>query len=194
MSEDSYPHSGPAAAQARYGWADSEDPLVEALSISLVAPAGAAIDALRPRRLLPSPLTVAEALVETLRLDDFAWGSVLAQTDTLGGWDVIVEPNGWAASMPEALARISAAGTAVNVFWNVNAVMSFTLARQGLITRTFDPLLYDGDGALPEEEGLAWGVGSPRAAALALLERITGVAVDRDWLLTRGRPTYVVPV
>ncbi len=67
------------AILARYAWAEAEERLVEALSITLVQPAdGSAIAALRASRELPGPLTVAQALDETLRLADFAWGSVLA--------------------------------------------------------------------------------------------------------------------
>ena len=68
----------------RYAWAESEDPLLEAVSITLVQPAdGSAMAALRPRRELPAQLTVGQGLAEAFALDDFAWGSVLAQSDRL---------------------------------------------------------------------------------------------------------------
>ena len=181
---------------ARYAWSEADDPRLDAMSITLVQPAdGSAIRVLGPRREFPHPLTVAQALDETLGLDDFAWGSVVAQVDRLGDWDAIIEPNGWAASMPETLAQLSAAGVAVNVFWNVEAVVTFGLARAGALVREFNGLLYnDGREPLPEEDGLAWGVEAPRASCFAVMERVTGITLERDWLLNRARATYVVPL
>ncbi len=150
---------------------------------------------LRPRAELPARLTVAQALAAQDDLPDFAWGSVLAQTDSLDGWAVLIEPNGWTASTPETIARLSEWGEALNVFWNVNAVMSFSYARNGTLVRQFDPLLYDDGGKpLPEEADLPWGTDEPRASSLALMERLSGAHIERDWLLERSRPTFVVPV
>lgn len=186
------------ATLADYDWADSSrDPGLDALALTLIEPAGVAyLDMLKPRTELPRPLTVAEALEASLEVDDFAWGSVLAQTDGLGSCSVILEPNGWATSLPELLARLSARGQAVNVFWNVNAVMSFGLARNGAVVRQFDPLLYDDGGdPLPEELDLPFGEpGRVMAASLVLLTRLTGVRVERAWLLDRRRTTYVIPL
>lgn len=179
-----------------YGWAESGDPRLEAISITLVRPDDdRPLQVLAPREQLPGLMTVAQALQAQDGLADFAWGSVLVQTDSIDDWTALIEPNGWAASMPEVVARLSERGEAVNVFWNLNAVMSFTLARNGNVVRTFDPLLYDTiDGALPEETDLPWGIGHPRAGALALMERLTLVRIDRAWLLERPRETFVVPI
>ncbi|MEA2631369.1 MAG: hypothetical protein QOE66_1588 [Chloroflexota bacterium] len=179
-----------------YGWAESGDRRLEAISITLVRPDDEwPLQVLAPREQLPGLMTVAEALEAEGDLVDFAWGSVLVQTDSIDGWAALIEPNGWAASMPEALVRLAAFGEAVNVFWNVNAVMSFSLARDGALVRTFDPLLYDDtDGPLPDETELPWGVDLPRASALALVERLTHVRIDAAWLLERPRETFVVPI
>lgn len=183
---------------ADYRWADtSRDPSLDALALTLIEPAGADhLAALEPRRQLPGHLTVAECLDAMLTLDDFAWGSVLAQTDQLGQWSVILEPCGWVASLPGVLARLAAGGRAMNVFWNVNAVMSFCLAAGGVVIREFDPLLYDEAAErLPEEIDLPFGQpGQVRAASLALLTRLSGERVDPAWLLGRARPTFVVPI
>lgn len=194
--DDEAPTRGSAAdLQLHYAWADRDYQQLFAISIAMVRPDdGTAIEALRPRRRLPTHLTVSDALDETLRVTDFAWGSVLAQTDSLGQWCIVIEPNGWATSLPETVSRLSAGGVAVNVFWNVSAVMSFSFARLGTLVRTFDPLLYDDHLALAEEHGIVWGAAAPRAGALALMERLTGERIDRAWLLDRARPTYEVPI
>jgi hypothetical protein len=188
--------SDASALLEAYAWAQAPDPDAEALSLTLVSPAdGSALQRLAPRRQLPGLLTVARALDAGLGIDDYAWGAVLGQPDRLGDWDVIIEPNGWAASMPETLEALSTGGTAVNAFWNVNAVVTFGLARAGSLVRSFDALLYDNPATpLAEEVGLPWGVGSPRASLLALVERLTGVRIDRGWLLETPRPTFEIPL
>jgi hypothetical protein len=190
------PHETIAALLAAYDWVDADDPLVEALSITLAQPDdGRVPDGLSPRRELAERLDVAEALHATLILDDFAWGAVLAQIDVVGPWAVIIEPNGWAASMPDVLGRLSADGVAVNVFWNVNAVTSFSYARNGELIREFDGLLYDWPAdPIPEEIGFPWGPGRPRASMLGVMERLTGVRLGREWLLTTRRRTFEVPL
>jgi hypothetical protein len=79
--------------------------------------------------------------------------------------------------------------------------MQFLVARSGSIVRDFDPLLYDSDGeselALPEERGLPFPTGddqplTPGCASLALIERLTGVVIERRWLLDEPHPTYRV--
>ncbi len=181
-----------------YAWADtSRDPSLEALSLTVVEPADEGYLALlAPRERLAGELTVAGALDASLSVEDFAWGSVLVQTDTLEGWTVFLEPNGWATSDTDVLARLSARGRAINVFWNVNAVMRFMVASGGALVREFDPLLYDiEDDRLPEENDLPFGEpGRVRAASLALLSELSGLRIDPAWILERRRPTYIVPL
>lgn len=111
-----------------------------------------------------------------------------------GSWLVLVEPNGYLASLPEALAALSDADVAISVYWNVNAQMRFAFYADGLLVRSFDPLLPDlgSEGKpLAEEADLLFGVEcEPRANAMALAERLTGVAVERDWLLHAPRRTW----
>jgi hypothetical protein len=77
------------------------------------------------------------------------------------------------------------------VYSSVNADARFVHARGGIVIRVFDPLLYEPEGALAEEAGLPFGEpGRSRAAALALVERLTGVQLRRDWLLDIHHPTY----
>lgn len=114
------------------------------------------------------------------------------QVDQANGALVFVEPNGWTGSEPERLAALSRAARAVSVYWNVNAVMTFLVADNGHVVRSMDPLLYEAEDALPEEAELPFGVGLPRAAALALLYRLTGFEVTAAWLMTETRSTYMV--
>jgi hypothetical protein len=183
-----------SALLAAYAWADSADRLAEAISITLAHPDdGRVPDRLSVRRELPERLTVSGGLVAIDALPDFAWGAVIAQIDSRDGWAVVIEPNGWALADEEALRALSVGGVAVNVFWNVNAVMSFSLARDGVLVRTFDGLIYDArDEPIPEETGFTWGVAAPRASMLGVMERLTGVRLSRDWVLSTPRRTFEV--
>jgi hypothetical protein len=83
----------------------------------------------------------------------------------------------------------------LSVYWNVNALMRFAMYADGVLVRSFDPLLTDAGSQgkpLGEEEGLPFGVeGEPRAAAMTLAERLTGAAVERDWLLDERHRTWM---
>lgn len=111
-----------------------------------------------------------------------------------GSWLVLIEPNGYLASLPEALEALSDADVAVSVYWNVNAQMRFAIYADGILVRSFDPLLTDlgPEGEpLPEEQGLRFGVeGEPRADAMTLAQRLTGVALDRRSVLDAPHPTW----
>jgi uncharacterized protein DUF6461 len=178
------------------GWAETTtDPRLDALSIAVVQPIRPdPIAVLKPREALGS-LTVEQSLDRSLEIEDYAWGSDMVQIDEIDSWTVLIEPNGWVTAFGDALSRLSEGGRAANVLWNVNANMRFGWAVDGRLLRLFDPLLYDAEGALPEEAGLPFGhPGSPRGAALALMTRLTGVVIDPAWLLDRARPTFVVPL
>jgi hypothetical protein len=116
----------------------------------------------------------------------------------MGDAVVIYEPNGWHCVDDEFAVVLSQGGRYAAYYWNVNAVMRFVFAVDGHIERDFDPLLYDGDRehALPEELDLPFPSGDtrqpliPSQASLALLERLTGVEVRREWLLNTQHPTY----
>jgi hypothetical protein len=181
---------------AAYAWADtSQDARLSALSITVVRPEPADLLA----RLAPRPdwlreLTVDEAL--EVDRDEIGWQWNLVQVDALDGVTVLIEPNGWSTAAPTVLARLSRGGRAANVFWNVNADMSFGYAVDGSIVRTFDPVLYDaGDPPLPEEASLPFATGdSPSAAALTMLTQLMEVEIDLSWPLEPRRPTYLVPI
>ena len=129
------------------------------------------------------------------RQQDYDTGSHVVQVEQRDQWLVLIEPNGYLASMPNAASALSDLDVAVSVYWNVNAQMRFAMYADGVLVRLFDPLLPDlGPEGQPlaNEAGLPFGVEGeiPEAAALTLAERLTGVAIDRAWLLDQTHPTW----
>lgn len=129
--------------------------------------------------------------------DDFDRGDhpvqVEAISSTRGDWLALVEPNGYLASLPENLERLSDSDVALSVFWNVNAQMRFTFFAEGQLIRDFNPLLPDlvsRGNPLKEEVVLDFGLGAPRENALRLLESLTGCSFGTEWLLATRRTTW----
>jgi uncharacterized protein DUF6461 len=119
------------------------------------------------------------------------WGNDTIQVDTLDGAIVCLEDNGWAGTEDPRPGRLSTSGGYTAVFRNVNAVMQVVTAEAGHIRRRFDPLLYEAEGAIAEEEDLPFG--DPELATLAmwvLLERLTGLRLSRGWVLDQPHPAY----
>jgi hypothetical protein len=119
----------------------------------------------------------------------------VVQAEQLGDWLVVVEPNGFLTTMPDTVAALSADGAAVSVYWNVNRLMNVVVARDGAVVRRFDPLLFASTAQgepLAEEAGLVFGQvePSPLIAALELAERVTGVRIEKEWLLDEPRRTW----
>lgn len=154
-------------------------------------------------RLVEKPVTPILPVRDFPDLIDIAVAGHAAEATAVGGWAVIVERNGFLATMDPASARLSDGTRAGVVFRNVNALMDFIWAVDGQVVRRFDPLFYTppatGWGSaepprwsvepLPEEEGLTFGMGQPIADSMALLGRLTGIELteaflDRreDWL------------
>jgi uncharacterized protein DUF6461 len=111
------------------------------------------------------------------------------QVDRLSDRWVLLEPNGFRLSLEPGLLALAGGGPAVSFFWNVNAVMSVLRVERGAVVATFDPLL-DLDAARRHAGDLPFG-DHPRAAAFALLERWTGVAITEAWF-SGAKPTVVV--
>jgi hypothetical protein len=57
----------------------------------------------------------------------------------ISGWTVVIELNGYQATLPELLEALSAGGEAVVIYQNVNGLASFQYAKDGTIVREFDP-------------------------------------------------------
>ena len=123
---------------------------------------------------------------------DSQGGNDTVQIDTISGSIVAFESNGWTGADHYELKTFSLikCRVYVSIFRNINASTSFVLARDGQLVRQFDPLLYEADGAVVEENAYAWGLEHPIPSAFVLAEKLTGVSVTRDWLLGQAHPTY----
>lgn len=98
---------------------------------------------------------------------------------------VVYECNGYQGVRPEVLRHLSAHARTVSLFWNVNAHARLVYAVYGTVVTELDPL-FPGErrgkdpqaldaelAALEQPEGHQW-----RAAAMGVVETITGVALD----------------
>ena len=173
---------------AGYEWADE----IMAVTITLVRGLG--------WREVGDLIGVQWSTERTSTFHDAQWWQVdtmapVVQAGRLGDWLVVVEPNGYLTAMPDTAAAVSAGGTAVSVYWNVNRLMNVVVARDGTVVRRFDPLLFASTARgepLPEEAGLVFGQVEPPPliAALELAERVTGVRIEKRWLLDEPRRTW----
>jgi Family of unknown function (DUF6461) len=136
---------------------------------------------------------------QTPRTFDQAWGQiqndgVFVQLAHIDGWTAIIEDNGYFASLPEHLGPLSSGGAAVNVYWNVNGVSTFGYGVAGQIVRHFDPSGVDSNEGtpLPEESDLDFDDEDSDYIGLALLlmERLSGVTIDGDWVLNQPRRIF----
>jgi uncharacterized protein DUF6461 len=126
-------------------------------------------------------------------------GPQWAQIGRVGDGLLVAEHNGWRAE--EAAESLSRGAAVACFFRNVHAVMHFVYAVDGSVLAEFDPLL-DGQaraGADPRVvnvalQGLPFGLFNAESSAMLLLERLTGVQVDRDWLDAPQRAVVLPPL
>jgi hypothetical protein len=123
-----------------------------------------------------------------------AEGPQWAQVGPVPGGLLVAEHNGWRAE--EVVEPLSQGARLVCFFRNVHAITHFVYAVDGRILAEFDPLLdhQPASGADPgvidaARRDLPFGLFSAEQSALALLERLTAVRIDPDWL---ARPQRVV--
>lgn len=116
------------------------------------------------------------------------------------GWIFFVEPNGAAGLREEMTRALSRTGRVVVLYQGVNAEMRFRYAVEGAVLREFEPLSWPDDQrgkALPEEEGLIFGLPDPEhdpfAEAVLLAERLTGLALTDAVIVNQERPTVLAP-
>jgi hypothetical protein len=126
-------------------------------------------------------------------------GPQWAQVGAVDGGLVVAEHNGWRAE--ERAARLSEGGRLACFFRNVQAVMHFVYAVDGAVLAEFDPLVdrlpaagADPVSIAPALEGLAFGLFSAELSSLALLERLTGVSIQRTWLDAPQRAVALPPL
>ncbi|WP_433261160.1 DUF6461 domain-containing protein [Actinosynnema sp. CS-041913] len=120
----------------------------------------------------------------------------LVVADVLDGWVVLAEDNGWNGADLSVLARLSEGGTvAASAYWNVNLLAQVALAHDGEVVGAFDFVIDEppAEGAMePFIRGLDFTDAERMcAAALAFLERVSGVRVPVDWS-TRPHPASVI--
>ncbi|WP_433727516.1 DUF6461 domain-containing protein [Actinoplanes sp. CA-051413] len=120
--------------------------------------------------------------------------------DASGSGVTLLEVNGFQASRPEVLRRLSGTVNAVySAYWNIENDNSFGYAHAGEVVTEFDggdPLQRWGTvpDALEAQRGPLWATAgeSWRAAMLALVEIRTGVRLDFSWF-ERPRLTVLTP-
>jgi len=147
-------HGTPDSSGAGLDWVED----YEAVCVSMVrgvAPAKAVEELTSGRaRTFPSRVA-AEDWVVASDDDDRYW----IAAGQIGDWTFVWEDNGFQGSLDRSAVRLSAGTVFVSAYWNVNAVETFTLARNGHIVRQFDPVLDRNGGtgdALPAEARLDW--------------------------------------
>jgi hypothetical protein len=147
------------------------------------------LDAFRADRSTETPATFEEAF------NDFPSPTYLLLDEVPGGV-LAVENNGWWGVDADVGTAASHGATLASYYKNVNAVMTFVHAEDGVLLTMFDPLLDDVPAALSTQaEGLPFGVEHAQSSAFALLERLTGIAFEESWLLARhGRFDVPSPV
>lgn len=125
-----------------------------------------------------------------------------AVAGSLGEWTLVVEPNGFAATITDALAALSAGTEAVSVFWNVSGLAELAVSRDGQTVAHLRDLVFfvdpDGHGAqstLADVEGsdpatvgdLVATLGQEKSyrwepAVFSWVERHTGARLPKGWL------------
>lgn len=167
-----------------YRWTESDDgPFALGAVIALVhgCSPGEALDILGPDRAF-GVTSAADAREWAHRQELPRYGTAL-EAGTVGGWTLVVELNGYRATLPDYLEALSTAGEAVVIYRSVDADSLFQYAKHGVIVREFDPLRAnfapDVGAPLPEEAGIDFpgsdGELHPMPGAFRLAERITGV-------------------
>jgi hypothetical protein len=126
----------------------------------------------------------------TRTFDQCFWpanGPQWVQVGPVGDGVLVAEHNGWRAE--EMIESLSRGARAASFFRNVQAVMRFVYAIDGVIVAEFDPLLDraprsgSDPGCLASAlDDLPFGLFAAERSALRLLERVTGVQIARSWL------------
>ena len=173
-------------------WTETYDGLC--VSLVLGAEPGEAVRSLCPPDLLTFP---SSAAATAWVRDSVAFDRTWLATGKVGDWTFVWEDNGFQGADLDRAKSLATETTFVSMFWNVNSLMSFTLARHGQIVRQFDPLFHDDDPSpvpavgqpLLDEAGLDWET-EPRLSGLTLLSRLTGTEPANPAWLNRAEVTF----
>ena len=166
----------PSAAD--YGWAEG-DPRLDAFCLSAVA--GVAVEQVLEAFSVRPETEAAASFAGAF--NEFPSPTYVVVDETPAGGVVVVENNGWRGTDETVLANASRGGRVASYYRSVNADMRFVLAVDGDIRAVFDPLLDPVPAELSDAaSGLGFAVESVEACSLALVERLTGIRLERDWL------------
>ncbi|MFD8500402.1 DUF6461 domain-containing protein [Amycolatopsis sp. NPDC059657] len=113
------------------------------------------------------------------------------------GWVILAENNGFQGAQPQVLSRLSEGTVAASVYWNVNLDNAIGLAHDGEALAEFDFVTGAGVPAPELAPFLAEldfeDAELMCAAALACLERVSGVRLDAHWASTPHIASAIVP-
>ncbi|MFF3015688.1 DUF6461 domain-containing protein [Streptomyces sp. NPDC057939] len=177
---------------ADYAWFENDFPdLAEAYCFTLVRGLSPDDVASRLEGRVEKPLRGIAAVVDAaFAQHDLTDGaSQLMAMTTVGGWTLLIEPNGYLGVTEGRALPASAGASWVSHFVNVNAVGTFLSAQDQVLRLCFDPMFpEDRWGTAPDEfldvmrqigfhfeEAPETDLSSP--AAFALAEHLTGVAI-----------------
>lgn len=174
---------GGEASDDLYAWTKSDlGVLAIGAAVALVKGSSPeqALDVLGLRR--ATEVASARTIRDWVTQQDVDHYGTAIEAGEIGGWTIVIELNGYQATLPEQLEALSEGGEAVVIYRNINALSSFQYAKNGTIVRAFDPLLprmsQIGE-PLPEEQGIAFpgenGELHPMRGAFLLAERLTGI-------------------
>ncbi len=151
---------GDVTSDGPYAWTEADHgPFEFGAAVALVkgcSPARA-LDVLGARR--ATQVAPARAMRDWAAQQDYQHYGTAVEAGEVSGWTVVIELNGYQATLPEPLEALSDDGEAVVIYQNVNGLASFQYAKNGTIVRALDPLLPElsqmGE-PLPEERGIAF--------------------------------------
>ena len=170
----------------KYNWTDELEPFCITIAV------GAELALVETAfKIIPETRKLTTAAEYSDFAGDMSEGNDVVQINTLSNSVVVIENNGWTGcDLDHSIIKSIGCPVFVSVFRNINSVMQFTYAKNGVLVRQFDPLLYDAEGAIPEEASYSWNLEHPIVSAFALAETLTGIEMTRAWLLDQAHPTY----
>lgn len=186
--------AGDVAEGGPYAWTESDHgPFALGAAVALVrgCPPARALEVLGAGR--ATQVAPAQVVRDWAAEQDCEHYGTAVEAGEIGDWTIVVELNGYQATVPGLIEKLSRDGEAVVIFQNVNALSSFQYARNGIIVRAFDPLLpHMGQTGerLPQEAGIAFPGGKgelhPMPGAFLLAERLTGIRLTESDLSEPG--------